>query len=237
MVLTAATALGAFRLLLRFFRQWRLQPWRIAIISGGIGFASLLIVTIPLGLLGKLNTQFTLPLAEMVLVLVVATYYRIQEMSLNAKSRAYRVAHEYLTYDVFISYRSPHRELVRNSIWTPLSGLKRADGSPVNIFWDNESLHRGRFHEQLERAVTESRIFIAILTPDFFDDANPYCRWELEAAKASGCEIIPIVAKGYNPAEIRKGLEWLAELHTYDLGDASLTEHLVKDVLAAEAGN
>ena len=83
--------------------------------------------------------------------------------------------------------------------------------------------------------LTESRIFIAILTPDYFDDANPYCRWKLEEAKVSGCDIIPIVARSYNLAEMRKGLEWLAELHPYELADASLKQRIIKDVQAAEA--
>lgn len=235
-IVAAFISVISYGLLLRYFRQWRVHPWRIACVALLASLVACLFIIVPMGLFGRLNTQITLAFLVTICTLSGAVYFTRQESLINLRLRNRRIAHEYLTYDLFISYRSHYRDVVKDKLWLPLQGLRRVDGESLNVFWDSASLHRGNFHQQLEKAVMESRIFIAFLSPDYFDHQHPYCRWELESARAAGCEMVLVCSQGYDPSALYSGFEWLRDLHTYSEMDPDLSDKLRRDICAAEAG-
>jgi hypothetical protein len=178
----------------------------------------------------------TLPLLFTVVVLASATIFRMRSTQNEDHAIGSRTAHEFLAYDVFISYRSPRRHIVKDVLMVALAGLVRADGSKLNIFWDNKSLHRGDFEPQLQRAILESRVFVALLTSEYFDIDRPYCRWEMKTAKGSGKEIVLIIGDAqYDPQNPPEEFSWLKPLHHYNLDDEDFAEKFRKEVGAAEA--
>src|ERR1041384_6872352 len=66
-------------------------------------------------------------------------------------------------YDVFLSYRSADRDVVRQ-----LAERLKAEG--LRVWFDEWMIHAGnRIPDQIERGLQESRTFLSLMSPPAFD--------------------------------------------------------------------
>ncbi len=206
-LLTAGVALLLFIGLLRFIRRWRLNAWRIAAVAGGVA------LLLPLGLVGLARvlgndfSQILLPVLSMLLTLALATHYQGRAALVAEEARKALPDMDFAAYDVFVSYRHSHREWVDGTIKPMLESIRRVDGRALSLFLDSEGIHSGdNWASRLGRVIHESRVFLAVLTPDYFaPNANgrKVCEWEMEQALLRHAEnamtILPVFHAGYDP--------------------------------------
>lgn len=99
-------------------------------------------------------------------------------------------------YDVFISYSHAHSEWVRTHIYEPLLAVRKADGSPLSIFFDRTRIGLGdAFTAKYMWAIVDSRFFIPVFSDDYY--ARNHTRNEMEIAYKRRVEqkivILPIL--------------------------------------------
>lgn len=206
-LLTAAVALLVFFGLLRFIRRWRLGAWRIALLAAGVA------LLLPLGLIGLARllghdfSQILLPVLTMLLALALATRHQQQAVLATERARQALPDMEFAAYDVFVSYRHSHREWAEGTLKPMLESIRRVDGSALSLFFDSEGIHSGdNWATRLGRVIHESRIFLALLTPDYFEpnsQGRKVCEWEMEQALQRHAEnaitILPVYHADYEP--------------------------------------
>lgn len=204
---TAGIGLLVFIGLLRFIRRWRLTAWRIAAVAGSVA------LLLPVGLIGLARllgqdfSQILLPVLTLFLTLTLATHYQRMAMLAAERARQALPDMEFAAYDVFVSYRHSHRDCVEGTIKPMLESIRRVDGSPLNVFFDSQGIHSGdNWASRLGRVIHESRIFLAVLTPDYFGpnaSGAKVCEWEMEQALQRRAQntmtIIPVFHAGYDP--------------------------------------
>lgn len=233
LLFTVVLAKALFWLLLRNLRRLRDKPWAIALIAGLFGVLILLALIAVLNLAGRYYTMVTLPLLQLLIVLGFASLYQRRQRLLEIRRQGGRS--QYVQYDVFISYRSNYRDQVRQDLLQHLHALRRADGARLNVFFDNRKLHSGEFEPQLAASIRESRVFVAFLTPNYFDPANPWCSREMQAAREAGCQLLLVMAEGYNPQSPPDAFAWLRTLHHFNVQDADFADKFVREVRRLEA--
>lgn len=206
-LLTAAVALLVFFGLLRFIRRWRLSAWRIAVLAAGVA------LLLPLGLIGLARllghdfSQILLPLLTMLLALALATHHQSKAVLATEKMRKALPDMQFAAYDVFVSYRHSHREWAEGTLKPMLESIRRVDGSTLSLFFDSDGIHSGdNWATRLGRVIHESRVFLALLTPDYFEpnsQGRKVCEWEMEQALQRHAEnaitILPVYHAGYEP--------------------------------------
>jgi hypothetical protein len=103
-------------------------------------------------------------------------------------------------YDVFISYARTveNTKWVEENVLAPLSRVRTAEGKPLRIFFDRQSIKIGyTWYTTLVEGVYGSRFFVPIYSEDYFD--RPFCRDELDIAmlRQVGAEafILPIARR------------------------------------------
>ena len=206
-LLTTAVALLLFFGLLRFIRRWRLSAWRIALVAAAVA------LLLPLGcislarLLGHDFSQVLLPVLTMLMALALATHYQRQTMLATERARKELPDMEFAAYDVFVSYRHSHREWVESMLKPMLESIRRVDGRALSLFFDSEGIHSGdNWAARLGRVIHESRIFLALLTPDYFEpnsEGRSVCEWEMNQAlqrhAESAITILLVYHAGYDP--------------------------------------
>ena len=100
-----------------------------------------------------------------------------RELAGGAEERA-------VQFDVFVSYAHDppdHKAWVRREIVAPLQALRRADGRPVRVFFDEADIKVGRqWKTEIELALLGSRWFLPVYSARYFE--RPYCREEIELA-------------------------------------------------------
>lgn len=142
-----------------------------------------------------------------------------------------------IAYDVFISYAHDppaHRAWVNDNIVGPLSALRRPDGRPLKIFFDEAAIKVGRsWKSDIELALLGTRCFIPVYSLGYFE--RPYCREEIELADQLRIEgrlrMFP-VARSVDSVPER----YLRKLQYIDArGDRAVAEELCDQVLAALA--
>lgn len=96
-------------------------------------------------------------------------------------------------YDIFISYRrddgQQHARLIE----------KELKSRGYKVFLDYEELDKGLFEEKIVEAITETKIFIMVLTPLYLSRCNKEEDWvrkEIQLAIAQKKEIVPVVPDG-----------------------------------------
>ncbi|MBS0513636.1 MAG: TIR domain-containing protein [Proteobacteria bacterium] len=208
-LLTSGVALLFFVGLLRFFRRWRLNPSRIALVAGGVA------LLLPVGLislarlLGHDFSQILLPVLTLLLTLALATHYQ-GTIALGAEqARKALLDMDFAAYDVFVSYRHSHRDWVEGTLKPMLEAIRRVDGRTLSLFFDSEGIYSGNsWANRLGRVIHESRVFLAILTPDYFEpnaQGRKVCEWEMEQALQRHAEnamtILPVFHAGYDPEQ------------------------------------
>ena len=234
-------ALGLFGALLRFVRSWRLHPWHIAALAG------MLTLTLPIALVlvmraaGRDYSQVLLPTLLTLLVLTLTAHYRASAVFAEERRRKHQRIHEHAAYDVFVSYRRTHAPWVAQKLLPILQTIQRADGETLSVFWDNRELHSGNYNRQLEISIHESRIFLPLLTPDYFDPEKKYCFWEMSTAwdrvPSGALSIIPFLHQGYNPAiHGHRDFPTLnTAMHGFNTDDAEFDAKLRREILAVLA--
>ncbi|MBK7673632.1 MAG: TIR domain-containing protein [Candidatus Accumulibacter sp.] len=208
-LLTTGVALLLFIGLLRFIRRWRLNAWRIAAVAAGVA------LLLPLGLVGLARllghdfSQILLPVLSMLLTLALATHYQGRTALATEEARKALPDMDFAAYDVFVSYRHSHRDWVEGTIKPLLESIRRVDGSTLSLFLDSEGIHSGdNWASRLGRVIHESRVFLAVLTPDYFEpnaNGRRVCEWEMEQALQRHAEnamtILPVFHAGYDPEQ------------------------------------
>ena len=100
-----------------------------------------------------------------------------RELAGGAEERA-------VQFDVFVSYAHDppdHKAWVRREIVAPLQALRRTDGRPVRVFFDEADIKVGRqWKTEIELALLGSRWFLPVYSARYFE--RPYCREEIELA-------------------------------------------------------
>ena len=92
-------------------------------------------------------------------------------------------AKELPEYDVFISYARTPENLawVKANIYERLLKEQKADGSPLRIFFDQQSIEPGEdWFTKLALAIEGSRFFLPVYTSDYF--TRRFCQFEIQRA-------------------------------------------------------
>ena len=104
-------------------------------------------------------------------------------------------------FDVFISYaRDPENAAwVEEHVYRPLSQMRRADGTPLRVFFDRDSIKAGNdWYRRIVTAIYRSERFVAVYSKGYFE--RWFCRDELELAmlRAGGGKpfIVPLSRVG-----------------------------------------
>jgi hypothetical protein len=236
----SAVAFLVFVALLRFIRRWRLTPWRIALIAGAAG------LLVPGGmfavarLMGHDFTQVLFPIAAMIWTLGLAAYIQSGRAREIEDLREAARHHDYTAYDVFISYRHAHSNWVHNELLPILEAIPRHDGQPLRVFLDRDGIRLGAdFTARLATVIDESRIFLAVLSPDYFDRDKPYCRWELQNAlqrePLGMMAVIPLWHDAFGPSQIPKDFPQLKYKMGLQSNDPRLPDALAREIRDALA--
>ncbi len=206
-LLTAAVALLCFFGLLRSVRRWRLSSGRVAVLAAGVA------LVVPIGLMGLARllghdfSQILLPVLTMLLAVALATNYQRQATVAAERARKALPDMDFVAYDVFVSYRHSHRLWAEGTLKPMLESIRRVDGRALSLFFDSEGIHSGdNWATRLGHVIHESRVFLALLTPDYFEPnakGRKVCEWEMEQALQRHAEsemmILPVFHAGYEP--------------------------------------
>ncbi|MEV6349497.1 toll/interleukin-1 receptor domain-containing protein [Actinoplanes sp. NPDC051851] len=102
-------------------------------------------------------------------------------------------------WDVFISY-AREESLPANRLYDKLLGCSTADGRRPIVFLDTsrDGIAPGeKWTSSLAEALQESRCFVPLYSPLYFDDRKTICKWELDEAfdlsMTAGLKIVPVV--------------------------------------------
>lgn len=239
-LLTAGVVLILFFGLLRFIRSWRLSPWRTATLAGSLA------LVLPFGLVGLMRvadrdfSQVLLPILTMLLTLALAMYYQSRLAHEAERKRAALPDLDSAAYDVFVSYRHSHQDWVEGALKPLLNDIRRVDGRKLSVFFDSEGIHTGdNWASRLGRVIHESRIFLAVLTPDYFEanaQGRKVCAWEMEQALQRHAEnsmvILPVFHAGYSPEQhTPTALPHLGPIQGPSSASADLAERISKRIL------
>ena len=100
-----------------------------------------------------------------------------RELAGSAEERA-------VQFDVFVSYAHDppdNKAWVKREIVAPLQALRRADGTPYRVFFDEAEIKVGRqWKTEIELALLGTRWFLPVYSARYFE--RPYCREEIELA-------------------------------------------------------
>ena len=94
-----------------------------------------------------------------------------------------------LKNQIFISYRRCDGKTVAKFLYDYLTHMK------YSVFWDEESIHNGRFDEAIYKAIDECKDFILIVSPkvaEFDNKDNEWVYKELLYALKKQKNIIPV---------------------------------------------
>jgi hypothetical protein len=98
------------------------------------------------------------------------------------------------SYDVFLSYSSASQPWVRKF------SDALTDSGITTWFYAHDILPGARWRDQIERAISQSRVLIMVLTPESVQ--RPWTFFELGAALADGKRIVPVLSEDVDPADI-----------------------------------
>lgn len=183
--LMSLVVMGLFRESFRRLPSQRRRLWLLgtaSVVATVLIFAGLVWV---LKLAGNIYPQWSLVLAGIALSAGLTGYALSRQLVRDALKRdmesSERIAAD--QYDVFISYsRTPENlKWVSEHVYPALAAAKRADGSPLRVFFDKDSIHLGTsWYEKLALAIQGSRYFVPVYSKDYFEKG--FCRFEMELA-------------------------------------------------------
>jgi len=199
LIVLPAGSVFAFRVLRSWLGGQRRRTWSAAA-AILLGLCCLVILVAALFALGRLYTQVTLVFIGIVVSVALAgfsVFHRELLASLEADLESGKLQTAE-TYDVFISYsrEASNAKWVEEHVYKPLLAARRADGTPLNIFFDTRNIRVGDFwYRRLALAVAASRYFVPVYSDDYFDKA--FCVHELTLALARSAQkaqfILPLL--------------------------------------------
>lgn len=105
-------------------------------------------------------------------------------------------------YDVFLSYRNSDAKDLAGRVFDHLTRFN------LHVFFDKICLGPGSWPRSLENAIINSRVFLPILSGDYFEGerfglAGDVCSWEFSLAMQLNKPFVPIVPDGHHPALLK----------------------------------
>lgn len=207
-LVTALLAFVMFSVLQRVVPRLKLSPFRLAL------FSALLGLLLPLVLIGMARlfrydySQVLLPVLTTALTLALAARHQMRVLAEVAIKRQTLINPDAAAYDIFLSYRHSHASWVMGTLRPMLAELRHLDGRALTVFIDDRDIHASQnWASRLGQVIHHSRIFLAVLTPDYFEPnarGVSVCTWEMEQAlqrhAESAMSILPVFHAGYEPA-------------------------------------
>jgi uncharacterized protein (TIGR03032 family) len=114
--------------------------------------------------------------------------------------------------DVFISYAGPDRKIA-DALG---AGLEAAE---LGVWWDARLEAGAPFESQIQRALGEARIVVAVLSQRTL--TSEWVRWELSQASRSGLHIVPLLVDGARPEDLPPPLHLMPTLIAVPGADAA----------------
>ncbi len=244
-----ATALAGWLLfagMLRGVRRWRLTPWKIALAAAALALLVPVLVFVLFRLSGQDYAQLLLPVLLLAWTQGLLTILETRRQRDAEQMRAATTDVETMAFDVFLSYRHSHADWVESTLKPALVGIRRSDGSPVAVFQDAEGLQAGQdWALRLGRVIQESRVFLAVLTPDYFlpnASGHRICKWEIQQAiqrrAQDAMAIVPLLHGGYDPEQDTPsdvpGLKYIQGLATSSLDFTQVLSQRILQALAEQ---
>ncbi len=177
----SALTLWILGVILKQMPPMRGRLWLLICLAGALAIAVLCLLVVGLRALNVVYAQVTLVTIGIVATSVLSLAFLRKRALVTDLNNGAPTVEE--TYDIFISYsRTPENaRWVTRNVYEPLSALTKADGSPVRIFFDQNSLRIGVYwFTELTRAIYGSRLFVPVYSTDYFD--KPFCKFEIEQA-------------------------------------------------------
>jgi len=166
-----ALTAAVFALLFEFVQRLQTHPVATAVLSSLAAAASLVGIAAAGRLLG-FATPVGLSLFGIALAGLLAWHFALKFLVTG-------VAEGSDKYDVFISYSRQHGDWVVKNLLEPLKAMRKADGSPLSIYFDKESISIGEpFTTKYMWAIVDSRYFLPVFSPEYY--GKPHCRNEID---------------------------------------------------------
>lgn len=169
----AALTVAVFALLFQYVKRLQTQPVLTAVISVAVAVAALAGLAAA-GLRLRFATPVGLTLFAIVLAGALAWQFALKFLVTGMAEGSNK-------YDVFISYSRQQGDWVVANVLEPLKAMRKADGSPLAIYFDKESISIGEaFTTKYMWAIVDSRFFLPIFSPEYY--GKMHCRNEMDLA-------------------------------------------------------
>lgn len=162
-----------FALLFKYLRRLQTKPALMMSIAVVISLAALAMVAA-----AALTLNYVTPVGVTLFAIVLAG---ILAWSFARKFLVTGLAEGSAKYDAFISYSRQNSDWVVEHVYEPLKAMRKADGSPLAIFFDRTDIGLGEaFTAKYMWAIVDSRFFIPIFSDDYY--ARNHTRNEMDMA-------------------------------------------------------
>lgn len=194
-----------YALLFKYAKSLQTSPRLLALLAFGAGLAALAALS---ALVLTIGQVLPVGLALFATALAAALAWHFANRFLVTG-----VAEGSGKYDVFISYSRKDGDWVYNSLYKPLSELRKADGSPLSIFFDRNEISLGEaFTSKYMWAIVDSRHFIPVFSENYYGTRS-HGRNEMDLAYKRYVEksirILPVAFSDESVPEIYNGLNYL----------------------------
>ncbi|GAC1406020.1 MAG: hypothetical protein NVSMB64_11380 [Candidatus Velthaea sp.] len=199
----------------------------------GISLVALVVADAVLFNLHVIYTELTLSVVGIVTGAAVAFVWSIETIRHERFLIALRSAANIVErFDVFISYArsAENAAWVEEHLVGPLRRATRADGQPLRVFFDRDSIGTGMdWYKRLVDGIEGSRYFVPVYSKGYFN--RYYCRDELALAMLRRRElsdfIVPLSRTSKAPPRLYRSIQYL---------DARRTPSFIDDILHTIAG-
>ena len=218
----ASFTVCVFALLFKYATRWQTRPLLMASLSIGISVATLAVVASAV-----LALNYVTPVALTVFAIVLAA---ILAWRFALKFLVTGIAEGRGKYDAFISYSRQNSEWVTKNVYEPLKAMRKADGSPLAVFFDRTEIGIGEaFTTRYMWAIVDSRFFIPIFSEDYY--GRKHTRNEMDMAYKRWVEkkivILPVAHTAQRVPEIYSHLNYV---------DAQANPRFIEDIQKALLG-
>lgn len=133
-------------------------------------------------------------------------------------------------YDVFLSYRREGADGTARLIYDRLTH----DG--YRVAYDLETLRPGNFDEQILETIRQCRDFVIVLSPNALarcSDPEDWVRREVACALACGCNVIPVMLRGFEfppPSSLPEDIRDLPRKQAIDASTMKRLDGTIKEL-------
>ncbi len=172
LVFGALTA-AIFALLFQYVKRLQTTPRLTAVLSGTLSAAALAALAAAGRQLG-FATPVGLTLVAIAVAAFLAAHFALKFLVTGMAEGSGQ-------YDVFISYSRQQYDWVAANLLEPLKALRKADGTPLSIYFDRESISIGEpFTTKYMWAIVDSRFVLPVFSPEYY--GKNHCRNEIDLA-------------------------------------------------------